>query len=95
MFFDGWRLLFYITNLVYFIRNNVTQMEKLEEFKNTIFRHPDAWIGLMWASSVFGGTHYQVTAMSILGFSSLYTKRRVFMHPTAGKLACYSTAGAL
>lgn len=72
-----------------------TMWPKWKNWKNLKTPHPDAWIGLMWASSVFGGTHYQVTAMSIPGFSSLYRKRRVFMHPTAGKLACYSTAGAL
>jgi len=42
MFFDSWRWLFYITNPVYFIWNNMTHMEKQEEFKNNInFRHPD------------------------------------------------------
>lgn len=40
VFFDGWRWLFYNKDIVYFIRNNVTQMERWQEFKNnTTFKY--------------------------------------------------------
>lgn len=79
MFLDGWRLLFYIANLLYFIRNDVTQGEKLEEFKNTtIFRHPDAWIlnagqQCIWRFSLSGYCHaYPAFSSSVQRKKSLH-----------------------
>lgn len=105
MFFDGWRWLFYITNLVYFIRNSVTQMEKWEEFKNTtIFRHPDACCLFFFSLSflIWPAVYLEVLTNWLLplpyqSFHRRCAETTVFMlkHPTAGKFASHSNAGAL